>query len=382
MSNLRIFLLGAGYIARAHSNTARKLTQILSEESGENVELELFVADPVEAARTSFASEFPEAQVFATPEEMLALPAQEGDIAIIATPPFLHRAGALLALASGRHTLVEKPIAINEAEVNDIAAAAKAAGKHWGECSMRLYNMPSNRALRERLLAGEIGTPYHVSHVYKGGWGRPGIEYQPQSKWFLDKSKAGGGILVDWAVYDLANLTFLLSPVKVEVRQAWWAKPETPADPTDVTFDVETHVGATMIWTLEDGTKVNVNYERASGTHGKPQQFSEIEGSKGAYQWTWAWDSSAEGTFRFYGAEGKEEEEVLKFVDDWEAKWGIVQGDRPLVTFARRVRGADIPALMDDNALFNFRVLRALADAAETGEVITIEKDVQLESAP
>lgn len=368
MNSFRLFLTGAGHIARAHANTAQKLAKIYE------LDLEIHVADPFESARTSFAELFPEAKTYATPEEMLALPAQESDVAIIATPPFLHRDGALLALKSGRHTLVEKPLALNEAEALDIHKAATEAGKHWGECSMRLYDMVSTRELRARILSGEIGTPYHVSHIYKGGWGRPGIEYQPHSKWFLDKSKAGGGILVDWGVYDLANLTSLLNPTKIEVRDAWKSKPETPADPTDIPFDVETHAGASMIWTLEDGTKVHVTYERASGTHGKEQKFSEIEGSKGAFEWTWAWNSSATGMKRAY-KDGKTVEEPIGFVDQWESEWDVQQGERPLITFYRRaIRGEDVPALMDEGALFNFRTLCALFEASETGAVLTIEK--------
>ncbi|HEX8465839.1 MAG TPA: Gfo/Idh/MocA family oxidoreductase [Abditibacterium sp.] len=367
MNQLRIFLIGAGHIARAHSVTAQKLAEIY------NLNLEIYVADPFEAARTSFSEQFPDAKTYATPEELLAIPATENDIAIVATPPFLHREGALWALGSGRHTLVEKPLALNENEALEIHAAALAAGKHWGECSMRLHDQPNTRALRERILSGEIGVPYRVNHVWKGGWGRPGIEYQPQSKWFMDKSKAGGGILVDWGVYDLANLTFLLRPTKIEIRDAWKAQPQTPADPTDVPFDVETHAGAAMVWHLPDGGKIHVNYERASGTHAKEERFSEIVGTQGSFSWDWAWGSSGPAVKRAY-SEGETVEEELKFVDEWEEKWEVDQGQRPLITFYKKaIRGEEVPALMDEAALFNFRVLCALFQASETGEVLTIE---------
>ncbi len=370
MSQLRIFLIGAGHIARAHTKAAKKIAEIY------DLQLSVFVADPFEGARLSFAEEFPEAKTFAAIDEMLAVPAQKEDIAIIATPPFLHRDGALAALRSGRNTLVEKPIAPTEAEALEINQVAKELGLHWGECSMRLYDQISTRVLRERILAGEIGTPYHINHIYKGGWGRPGIEYQPVSKWFLDKSKAGGGISVDWGVYDLANLTFLLLPTKIEVRGAWKAKPETPVDPTDVVFDVETHIGALLIFTLEDGKTVHVNYERASGTHATPEHKSEIVGTKGAFIWNWAWGSSVDCKKRYYDeTENKEAEEEFTVVDEWEAKHGVDQGMRPLVAFYRAVvREESIPALIDENAIFNFRVLCALFESSETGQAITISK--------
>jgi predicted dehydrogenase len=259
------------------------------------------------------------------------------------------------------------------ADAEAILEAATRNGKLFGDCSMRLHDMVSTRELGRRIAEGEIGTPYHARHVYKGGWGRPGIEYQPVSKWFLDRSKAGGGILVDWGVYDLANLTFLLRPMKVEVRHAWWARPETPADPTDVVFDVETHAGATMVWHTESGAKITVEYERASGTHGKAQGFSEVEGTRGAFEWNWAWDWTSSGVKRAYEA-GKTVEEKLDFVDADEKVLEINQGERPLFAFFRATRGRDVPVLVNESALFNFRILMALFEAAETGERITVEK--------
>lgn len=365
--NLRVFIIGAGHIARDHARTAAKIAQ------HENLSLELFVADPFEAARTSFEQDFPNAKLFADAKEMLSSPTQPGDIAVIATPPFLHRDGAIMALDSGRDTLVEKPVAPSWEDALAISEAAQRNGRLWGECSMRLYAQPSTRELKTRIQDGEIGTPYHVRHIYKGGWGRPGIEYQPASKWFLDKAKAGGGILVDWGVYDLANLVFLLEPTRVEFIQAWKQTPQTAADPTDVPFNVETHVGATMKWTLGDGTDVIVDYERASGTYGKAQQLSEIEGTRGAFEWNWGWNFETNGVKRTF-ADGKTVEEELHFVDEEEKAWEVSQGERPLIAFYRATRGQDVPALVGEGALWNFELLMALFRAAETGERVIVEK--------
>lgn len=366
-NSLRVFIIGAGHIARDHARTARKIAH------HDQLELEVFVADPFEKARESFQTDFPEAQMFADAKEMLSSPSQLGDIAVIATPPFLHREGAVMALDSGRDTLVEKPVAPKWEDALAIDEAAHRNGRLWGDCSMRLYAQPSTRELKTRLANGEIGTPYHVRHIYKGGWGRPGIEYQPASKWFLDKSKAGGGILVDWAVYDFANLVFLLEPTRVEIIQAWQRTPSTPADPTDVPFDVETHVGATMKWTLADGNTVILDYERASGTYGKKQELSEIEGSHGAFEWSWAWNYETSGVKRTF-EDGKTLEEDLSFVDEAEKSWDISQGERPLIAFYRVSRGQDVPALVGEKSLFNFELLMALSRAAETGESAVVER--------
>jgi predicted dehydrogenase len=169
-------------------------------------------------------------------------------------------------------------------------------------------------------------------------------------------------------------LGFLLEPVKVEVRDAWWSTPQTPADPTDVVFDVETHAGAAMVWHGADGTRVHINYERASGTHGRETKFSELEGTKGAFEWTWAWDSTSSGVKRSY-QDGKTAEEPLSFVDEWEAQHEVNQGERPLIAFYKRVmRGENVPTLLGEDSLFHFRILRAIFDAAQTGQQQVVEK--------
>jgi predicted dehydrogenase len=122
MNQFRLFLIGAGHIARAHAYTAQKIARIY------DLELEIHVADPFENARVAFGEKFPDAKLYASPAEMLAIPAADHDIAVVATPPFLHREGALQSLASGRHTLVEKPLTLDSQEALDIHEAAKAAG--------------------------------------------------------------------------------------------------------------------------------------------------------------------------------------------------------------------------------------------------------------
>lgn len=367
---MRIYIIGAGHIARDHARAAGLLqTAFFPDEP-----LELFAADPIESARTAFLDKFPNATVTSSPEEMLSAPAHETDIAIVATPPFLHLSGALLALKSGRHALVEKPLALSNEEANQIALAAKNAGKHFGDCSMRLYDTASTRGVRELLQSGKIGVPYHATHTRKSLRGRPGIEYQPVSKWFLDKAKAGGGALMDWGVYDIALLTAVLEPVKVEIRSAWMTRTTTEIDPTDIPFDVETHCGAAMLWHNAKGDTINVSYERSSDTHGTPRDVTEVEGSHGAVTFDWAWGANSKATRRF-DVQGEISEEELEFSDPQEATWGIGQGDRPLFTFYRAViRGEQIPALVDETSLFNFRVVRGLIEAAESQQSVTVQK--------
>ncbi len=73
------------------------------------------------------AADFPDVRVVADLAESLADPAI--DLVVIATPNLLHAPQALAAFAAGKHVVVDKPFALNTAEAQGMADAAKAAGK-------------------------------------------------------------------------------------------------------------------------------------------------------------------------------------------------------------------------------------------------------------
>jgi predicted dehydrogenase len=196
----RIFLIGAGVIAQLHAATVKKLPD------GDAVPI--FFTDPNPTAVTAFLEVNPSAQAYPSAEELLTLPADPDDIVIIATPPALHQRFTLQALASGRNVLCEKPMAMNDAETRAMLAAAKAAGRLLGCCSCRFLGIETTDAVREIIRARQLGKLYHVSMVNRERRSRPGIEYQPSTTFFLDKSKNGGGTLMNMGPYDFSMLNF------------------------------------------------------------------------------------------------------------------------------------------------------------------------------
>ena len=111
----RIYIIGAGGIARAHAKSAATLPG--------NVELK--VADIVSEARQAFKAEFPEAEMFEDAKQMLAEEARENDIVVVATPVADHKPSTMLAFDTGRHVLCEKPLGMNLAEAKEMLAVAK-----------------------------------------------------------------------------------------------------------------------------------------------------------------------------------------------------------------------------------------------------------------
>lgn len=355
----RLYVAGAGTVGRHHARAAEKLPGDVS----------ISVADPNPDALEGFERQFPGVRTFEDPETMFAEPARETDVVVVAAPPFAHREIAVAGLESGRHVLCEKPLAIDVAEARAMLAAAREADRLLGSASCRFLGVPTTERAAALLDEDAVGEPYHVHWMDRSQRSRPGIESQTDTDWFLDRERSGGGVLVDWGPYDVATLDHVLDPERVEVRAAWTADPETAVDPDDA--DVEQHVGATLVYHLDDGTTLPVSYERAACTHGTPRKWFEIEGTRGAVRWGWKVFSPGGRAelLRTFDRNGEVDVESERPADGG----AFGPHDRPLAYFSRAIRGEDAPIPVNERAVFNFEVLRAIYDCAETDDPQVVE---------
>jgi len=131
-------------------------------------------------------------------EEMLAK--ESLDAVSVAVPNKFHAPLTLAALESGCHVLCEKPMAMNVAEAEQMAAAARTAGKVLMINFSFRFNAASY-ALKERVDSGEVGEIYFGRTVWHRWRGMPGF-----GGWFGNKALSGGGPLIDLGVHriDLA----------------------------------------------------------------------------------------------------------------------------------------------------------------------------------
>ncbi|MGG3468204.1 Gfo/Idh/MocA family oxidoreductase [Neobacillus pocheonensis] len=354
---MRLYIIGAGVIGRTHAEAANKLSE----------PIQLRVADTNPNALTMFCEKFPEATSFSSVEEMLSSEAaQHDDIVIVSTPPMAHLDPTKLALESGRHVLCEKPLAMSVTQAKEMVQIAEKHNRSIGCCSVRFKGMPHMETVKNVIRSGCLGDIYHVTFVNKWERSRSGIEYQPTSRWFLDSKQSGGGVLMDWGPYDFATLNDILSPDKIEINAAWIAKPITEIDPSDIPFDVETHVSAFMTYN-KDNHPIQVHYERASCAHGEGYVKAEIEGTLGSLRWT-PFDSK-QPVFRRYDHQGQIVEEQVETGP--RSEYTIF--DNPLLHFYRKVKGLESHANVNQQALNNFQCISSLYSVAETGQKQTID---------
>ena len=153
------------------------------------------IVDPSEAARANALRAAPGAAAFAGLDEALAGGGIEA--VLIAAPSPLHLALVEACAARGLPILCEKPCGTTAAEARSAAAAAEAAGcvlqiGYWRRFA------PGLRALRERILAGEMGELTLVS-CYQWDAGPPTPDFRASS----------GGVAVDMGVHELDQLRWL-----------------------------------------------------------------------------------------------------------------------------------------------------------------------------
>jgi predicted dehydrogenase len=351
MPEMHVYLIGAGVIAQHHATAVAKLPQAVA----------LHAADPNPAALSAFAQKFPTARIFSDYTEMLSQPAHETDIVIVATPPFAHHDPAIDALNSRRHVLCEKPLALNRAQAFHMFETAQKHDRLVGCCSTRFLNLPAAARVKQMIHDGTLGDVYHINWINRRNRMRSGVEYQPQSRWFLDPAKSGGGVLMDWGPYDFAALGELLDPVRLDVRSAWLATPKTAADP--IPLAVEHHLSASLLLHRADGSTIPISYERASCTHGEERVGPQIEGTRGAVKWDWLGNAANKLHLSRDNA-GKLE----TITTEHPPTDHIGPHDKPLIFFHRAMLAQPSPAIINQRALFNFSCIRAIYDAASSAQ--------------
>ncbi|MBJ17899.1 MAG: Gfo/Idh/MocA family oxidoreductase [bacterium] len=356
----RLYLVGAGTMARQHAQASAALAR----------DVDLHAADPSPQARETFAALFPNATLHEDAEAMLASSSEETDLVVIATPPWLHRSYIETASRSGRHVLCEKPLLMNKEDIEAVAETLRETGRLLGCCSVRFLANPANRRVAELVECGELGDIYSVRWLQGSHRLRSGIEWQPESPFFLDKSRNGGGVVMDWAAYDLCILQDILHPHTIRVLHATMTQPELPAEPAPTTvFDVETHAVATLLYECPEGSPIPVHFERQSGSFDRDLSESTINGTRGSVSWScMGWEGDIELCLRNAEEEQGKAQILAPPAEGW--------FDRaPLGAMLDLIEGRPHHALVGADALFQAAVLRAIYEAAETGREVVVERD-------
>ena len=194
MEKLKIGIIGVGNISAEHIQGYLK---------NPNVELYAF-CDINEAQLKKRAEEFGITRTFTDKADMLALP--EIDAVSVCVWNSAHAECAIAALEAGKHVLCEKPMSISAADAIRMKEAADRNGKLLMIGFVRRFGNDC-AILKDFIDNGYFGDLYYAKATYLRRNGNPG-------GWFGDKSRSGGGPLIDLGVHVIDLVRYLMGNPK------------------------------------------------------------------------------------------------------------------------------------------------------------------------
>ncbi len=122
------------------------------------------------------------------------------DAVLIATPHFSHVPIGIAALKAGLHVLMEKPIAVHQADAQRLLRAHKNPAQVFAA----MFNQrtdPHYQKVRELVRSGELGALHRISWTITD-WFRTRAYYE-SSPWRATWAGEGGGVLLNQCVHNL-----------------------------------------------------------------------------------------------------------------------------------------------------------------------------------
>jgi predicted dehydrogenase len=184
---IQVGILGAGFMGTTHARAYAKLPQVKV----------AVVADTVREKAERLAEEVG-SRVETNLEALFADPSLS--VIDITSPTPFHAEYAIRAMESGKHVLVEKPLALSVEEADAILAAAQRTGRFLMVAHVLRF-WPEYVVIHELLQNGKLGKPVSAT-AYR-------LSNTPQwSAWFQDP-KLSGGTILDLAVHDIDMMNWL-----------------------------------------------------------------------------------------------------------------------------------------------------------------------------
>lgn len=268
MKKIKVGLIGAGSIANFHIHGYKccKDAQVTA------------VCDLNKARAQEFAKKYDIPAVYTHYSEMLAK--EDLDAVSVATWNNAHAGASIAALNAGKHVLCEKPLAMNSQQAQEMLDASIANNKLLMVGFVRRFAQ-NTTALKAFISAGDLGEIYSAKVNMVRRWGNPG-------GWFSDKSRSGGGALIDLGVHIIDLARYLSgNPLPVSVYAATFSK--LGIKPDIVGAEKYTTVEQSNFCDVEDAATALIRFDNGMVTYvnvtwvenANDEMFIHFSGSKG-----------------------------------------------------------------------------------------------------
>ncbi|MBN1993856.1 MAG: Gfo/Idh/MocA family oxidoreductase [Anaerolineae bacterium] len=184
----------------------------------------------------------------------------EVDAVYVATPPYAHKTYTLKCAQAGKPVYVEKPMAMNYAECQEMLKACRSAGVPLFVAYYR-RSLPRFLKVKDLLDAGAIGEVRGVTTALY-------LPVPDEFDWHYTPEIGGGGKFVDMGCHTLDFLDYVLGPIRSVKGFAGNLGGHYPVeDIVAGAFEFESGVQAVGIWSFT--TFNNFDQTEIIGTQGK-----------------------------------------------------------------------------------------------------------------
>ncbi len=290
----------------------------------------------------------------ATDDLKCLLDDREIDAVLVSTPTSMHHDHAMAALHAGKHVMVEKPMAMDEAQSRAMAELAQRNGRVLSVFHCRRWDI-DYLTVQQAIADGIFGKIINIESRL-GQWGScvgpAAREYRPN---WRNESSFGGGGLYDWGSHFIDQLCQLLLPAK----------------PVRVFAQLRGNV-----WTsdCDDFARVLIDFDNGAAamceintTTTRPLSRWHIDGTNGSGD---APFSLAFDTHEW--AKLMHTDPVGRVVAVKKASAGLTES-AIWAQFANACAGCGQPAVNVDSVLVTMRLLDAARESSRTGCAITLK---------
>lgn len=242
---LKVGIIGVGGISESH---------IAGYKADPDTELYAF-CDINEKRLHEMGEKYGVTRLFTKKEDMLAL--SEIDAVSVCTWNSQHAPCTIAALEAGKHVLCEKPMATSEAEAQTMLEAAKKNNKLLMIGFVRRFGNDC-KIVKDFIDNDTLGDLYYSKATYLRRQGNPG-------GWFGDKSRSGGGPLIDLGVHVIDLTRYLMGkPKPVSVYGATFQKLFDRPDCKDRPGYIATSATPDDACTVEDFATALIRFDNGS----------------------------------------------------------------------------------------------------------------------
>ena len=230
MKGLRIGVVGTGHIARVNAMALVKTGR---------AEIAALCNHHIEKARALGADIAPDARVYADCQSMLE--DVRLDAVILCTPQDVHMRDFIACAKAGVHVMVEKPLAMNGEQCEQMILARNAAGIRAAVCHTQRYLAPM-MTLKQVVDSGMLGEPVSALDV---------IDMQfftsVRPAWFYSRERSGSALLYTHGSHQFDRLMVLLGRhadwVDAHIEMTDDALPEAGAPGLDCGYHILGQMG-------------------------------------------------------------------------------------------------------------------------------------------